>query len=77
MTLVTRYLLEVFNGIKTIKVSNTENKVIDIFSKYDQNIGKRDIKFFSSNISTTLFGLFNYNFLDCNYIFISQYRIQK
>tara|TARA_Y100000389_G_C17448944_1_gene513405 strand:+ start:116 stop:1864 length:1749 start_codon:yes stop_codon:yes gene_type:complete len=45
MTLVTRYLLEVFNGIKTIKVSSTENKVIDIFSKYDQNIGKQDIKF--------------------------------
>lgn len=45
MTLVTRYLLEVFNGIKTIKVSSTENKVIDIFSKYDRNIGKQDIKF--------------------------------
>lgn len=45
MTLVTRYLLEVFNGIKTIKVSNTENKVINLFSKYDQNIGKQDVKF--------------------------------
>jgi ABC-type multidrug transport system fused ATPase/permease subunit len=55
MALVTRYLLEVFNGIKTIKVSSIENKVINLFSKYDQNVGKQDIKFVTFQAFPRLF----------------------
>jgi len=45
ISLLTRYLLEIFNGIKTIKISNTESKVVNFFKKYDENVGNQDIKF--------------------------------
>jgi ABC-type multidrug transport system fused ATPase/permease subunit len=55
MALVTRYLLQAFNGIKTIKVSGTENKVTNLFSDYDQNIGEQDIKFITFQSFPKLF----------------------
>ena len=63
MALVTRYLLQAFNGIKTIKVSGTENKVTNLFSDYDQNIGEQDIKFITFQSFPKLFFEFiEYNF---------------
>lgn len=55
VSILTRHLLESFNGIKTIKVLNSENKIIDTFSKRDDNIAKIDVKFFTFQSLPRLF----------------------
>ena len=55
VSILTRNLLEAFNGIKIIKVLNSENKIIDTFSKQDEAIGKIDVKFCTFQALTRLF----------------------
>jgi ABC-type multidrug transport system fused ATPase/permease subunit len=45
MSLLVRYILETLEGIKIIKITNTKEKIIALYNKYDQDIIAQDIKF--------------------------------
>ena len=55
MAFLTRYLLQVFNGIKTVKISNTINEVTNIFLNFDQKVGWQDTKSNTFQIFPRLF----------------------
>ena len=52
---LTKYLIQTFLGIKFIKISNLEKKVIDIFKKSDSIVCKLDSKYSTINNSTRYF----------------------
>lgn len=45
MSLLVRYILETLEGIKIIKITNTKEKIIALYNKYDKDIATQDIKF--------------------------------
>jgi ABC-type multidrug transport system fused ATPase/permease subunit len=45
MSLLVRYILEIFDGIKIIKITNTKERVITLYKKYDHDLTSQDIKF--------------------------------